>query len=95
MRSDKPENDQIPYALTIRQPDDPLTWTAQPGPATTLGELALACKAFELKCWVNPTGEVLLVSRLQRIGPLPDSSELARVMWGLGDVPRGTKGGAA
>ena len=75
--------DQIPYALTIRQPDDHLTFTAQPGPATTLGELALACKEFQLKCWVNPIGEVLLVSKLQRTTPLPDSAELARVMWGI------------
>lgn len=83
MRSDKPENDQIPYAVTIRQPDDPLTWTAQPGPATTIAELYLACKAFELKCWINPLGEVCLVSRLQRTLPLPDSADLVRVMWGL------------
>ena len=75
--------DQIPYAITISDPESYLTWRCQPGPATTLGELDLACKAFELKVWVSPTLEVMLVSQLNRTLPLPDSADLVRVMWGL------------
>lgn len=76
------KTDEIPYGVRIEDAGDYLTWRAQPGPATTLGELALVCREFELKCWVNPTGEVLLVSRLSRTLPLPDSADLVRVMWG-------------
>lgn len=86
MQNDKPGQpaDAIPYALTIEGADFKDTWRALPGPATTIGELYLACVTFNLRCDVDDVGEIGLVPHSSHRGPVPDSAELVRVMWGLG-----------
>ena len=75
--------DQIPYAITIEGEDEKSTWRALPGPSTTIGELHLACREFNLVCQADRQGRIALVPHEAHRGPVPDSADLARVMWGL------------
>jgi len=79
--------DEIPYSLRIEDPANATTWRAYPGPATTIGELMLACHEFGLRVWVDLDGDVCLVDNNDGLDDLPDSAELVAVMWGLDRNP--------